>query len=213
MLIIVTGTGTAVGKTYVSAAVIALLRARGVTCAARKPAQSYDSDDTDPRDADVLAAATGEEPRVVCREDRWYPIALAPPMATTQLGRPRFSISELVAEIAASDAKLTFLEGAGGLRSPIAHDGDTLSLIVAMHPAHVVVVAESGLGTINAVRLTVDALSASGFEHVTVMLNRYDNDDTLHLDNANWLADCDGLTVVRSIDALVDALLGAIADH
>ena len=48
-LVLVVGTGTDVGKTWVSAHLLATLRAAGLTVAARKPAQSFDPAD-DPGD-------------------------------------------------------------------------------------------------------------------------------------------------------------------
>jgi len=55
-LIVVTGTGTGVGKTFFTAVTLGLLRARGVTVAARKPVESF-NDDGHPTDSEVLAAA------------------------------------------------------------------------------------------------------------------------------------------------------------
>ena len=49
-LVVVVGTGTDVGKTWVAARLLIDLRAAGVTVAARKPAQSFDPDD-DPVDS------------------------------------------------------------------------------------------------------------------------------------------------------------------
>ena len=48
-------------------------RPTACTVAARKPVQSFDADDADPTDADVLAAATGEAPARRCApRHRWY---------------------------------------------------------------------------------------------------------------------------------------------
>ena len=51
------------------------------------------------------------------------------------------------------------METAGGVRSPLAgDDGDAVALAGSLMPDVVVLVADAGLGTINAVRLTVAAL-------------------------------------------------------
>jgi dethiobiotin synthetase len=60
-LVLVAGTATEVGKTWVAAAVLAELRTRGVRVAARKLVQSF-SPGEHPTDAEALAAATGEAP-------------------------------------------------------------------------------------------------------------------------------------------------------
>jgi hypothetical protein len=62
----------------------------------------------------------------------------------------------------------------------------------------VVLVADSGLGTINLVRLGAEALDG---HPVVVMLNRYDDGD-LHRRNRSWLSDRNGLDVVTDIGAL-----------
>ena len=203
--VVVTGTGTEVGKTFVAHAALCSLRERDVPVAARKPVQSFDAND-DETDADVLAAATGEPATTVCAEHRWLPTPLAPPMAADALALPPFSIADLVAEIrevendAPSDA-IVFVEGAGGVRSPLARDGDTAALAGRLRPDLVVLVADAGLGTINLVRLSAAAL----LEHrVIVFLNRFDEHDELHQRNRTWLRDRDGFDVITDIEELTN---------
>jgi dethiobiotin synthase len=206
MIVVVTGTGTEVGKTWFTAATIDVLRASGRAVAARKAVQSFAPDDAGPTDAEVLAHATGEAPESVCPRHRWLPMAVAPPMAAAALGQPGFTIAELVAEMRAAapagDA-IVFVEGAGGARSPIADDGDTVSLAHAMAADRVVIVADAGLGTINAARLTVAALSSWT---PVIALNRYNEHNELHCANRAWLADRDGFTVVTTPSELAATL-------
>jgi len=197
-LVAVVGTGTEVGKTWVAARLLSDLRAEGVTVAARKPAQSFDpSDDPAARDAAVLGAASGEAPEVVCSSERWYEIPMAPPMAAAALGRPAFTIGDLVDELdwPAEPVDVGLVESAGGVRSPLAADGDCLALCEALVPDLVVLVADAGLGTINSVRLTVGALDALDAPMV-VVLNRFDGAVDLHARNLEWLRARDALTVV-----------------
>lgn len=209
MIVVVAGTGTEVGKTWVTARVVDELRARSVSVAVRKPAQSFDPDDSAPRDADVLAASTGEAPLTVCPGHRWYERALAPPMAADALGLPPFTIAELVAEMAPTSAEVTFVESAGGVRSPLADDGDTVGLCRALHPDLVVLVADAGLGTINAVRLSANSLEP----HATIVfLNRYDAGNDVHARNAEWLAMRECLDVVIDVEALASAIETRRAD-
>jgi dethiobiotin synthetase len=205
----VAGTGTEVGKTYVTARLAAALRAQGIDVAARKPVQSNTADDRQ-TDADLLAAATGEDPLVVCPTHRRYLLAMAPPMAADALGRPPFTISDLTAEITANapDDALTFVESAGGVRSPLANDGDTVALAEALQPALVVLVADAGLGTINAVRLSVDPLSGL---RVVVFLNRFDPANDLHRRNRDWLVTRSGLEVVTDLETLERVVAAVLA--
>jgi dethiobiotin synthetase len=211
-LAVVVGTGTEVGKTWVSAAALRRLRGQGRRVAARKPAQSFEIGDAT-TDADQLAEATGEAPIQVCPEHRWYPVALAPPMAAEVLGRPPFTLADLHDEIAwPDDIELGLVETAGGVRSPQAgDDGDAVALAASLMPDTVVLVADAGLGTLNAVRLCVTALAPLLDTRVdlelVVVLNRFDPDDDLHRRNRAWLADHDGIEAVTTVADLVDRLL------
>ena len=205
-LVLVSGTSTEVGKTWWSAAMARTLRSQGRSVAARKPAQSFDPDDAT-TDAAVLGAATGEDEATVCAPHRWYEVSMAPPMAAAALGRPGFSIADLVTELTwPADVDVGFVESAGGPRSPLADDGDTIALATALAPDLVVLVADAGLGTINAVRLAHDAFGT--LAPVVVALNRYDDSVTLHRANRGWLEATSGLSVVTDPNALADQLVG-----
>jgi len=203
--VFVAGTGTDVGKTWVLVELLTELRRRGHDVAARKPAQSFAPEEVGSTDAELLAAATDSRADTVCPGHRWYATPMAPPMAAAALGLPPFGINDLVRELdvahTAGGASV-FVEGAGGPRSPLAADGDNVDLARALGAQVAVLVADAGLGTINAVRLSVDALT--GFDTL-VVLNRYDATDDLHRRNAAWLAEA-GYQVLTSVDALVGAV-------
>lgn len=199
------GTGTDIGKTWVAARLLASLRATGVTVAARKPAQSFDpTDDHDTRDAAVLGAASGEAPETVCPPQRWYEVPMAPPMAAEALGRSPFGLADLVDELGWPDSsvgatsgyavEVGLVETAGGVRSPLAADGDCLDLCAALAPDLVLLVADAGLGTLNAVRLSADALGLVGAP-CAIVLNRFDAAVDLHRRNLKWLLQRDGRSV------------------
>ncbi|HEY8057499.1 MAG TPA: dethiobiotin synthase [Acidimicrobiales bacterium] len=203
--VVVIGTGTDVGKTWVTAALARRLVDQGVVVAARKPAQSFAPEDRpEVRDAAVLGAATGEAPEVVCPPHRSYAVPLAPPMAAAVLGRPPIALAELLRELAWPDpCAVGLVETVGGVRSPISHDADGVALIEALAPDLVLLVADAGLGTINLVRLTLAALAGPP---VVTILNRFDPADPLHRDNLSWLRDRDGRDVVSTVDEVVDRL-------
>jgi dethiobiotin synthase len=206
-LVLVVGTGTEVGKTWVACRVARALRRRGLIVVARKPAQSYDAaDDLSDTDAALLAHATGDHPAAVCPQHRWYPVAMAPPMAAEELGRRPFTIAELVDELAWPEVVgVGLVEAAGGVRSPLAADGDAAALAGALRPDRVVLVAHAGLGTINGVRLSMAALAPWP---VTVVLNRFDPADDLHVRNLEWLSGVDGYDVVTDAEDLVSTIVG-----
>lgn len=206
-LVLVLGTGTEVGKTWVTCRVLGQLRDRGVAVAARKPVQSWDPDEVaagQRLDAELLAEASGERSEHVCRPERSYPIAVAPPMAAARLGSAPVRLADLVAELTWPEPiDLGFVEAAGGVRSPVADDGDGLDLAATLRPEVIVLVADAGLGTIHAVRSSAAGLDP---QRLVVHLNRYDERDPLHRENCAWLADRDGFTVTTTITELVDRL-------
>jgi len=179
------------------------LRSLGVSVAARKLAQSFEPDD-DPAglDAAVLAAATGESPDEVCLPHRSYEVAMAPPMAAEVLGRSSFTIADLLGELmwparevgagTKGGVGVGLVESAGGVCSPQADDGDAVELCRVLGPDVVILVADAGLGTINAVRASVGALEAPPI----VVLNRFDAGNELHVRNREWLRDRDNLCTV-----------------
>lgn len=200
------GTGTEIGKTWVAVRTVEELRRRHVVVVARKPAQSFDPG-SGPTDAELLGAASGAAPHEICPSRRSYEVAMAPFMAAEVLGRPPFTMNDLVTELAwPPDAEVGVIESVGGVRSPISSEGaDTVDLARSVGALLVVLVADAGLGTINAVRLSTAALH--GF-NVVVFLNRFDADDDLHRRNREWLATNVVAAVYTEIDALADAVVG-----
>jgi dethiobiotin synthetase len=206
-VVLVCGTGTEVGKTWVACRLLAELRRGGATVSARKPAQSYDVDSVGsplggPTDAELLAEASGEDPGRVCHPFRSYHRAMAPPMAAEALGLEPFTVADLIDELTwpAGPVDVGVVELAGGVRSPQADDGDSTEVLAALGPDLVVLVADAGLGTVNAVRLSMDALSAApspvGGVPTVVVLDRFDAHHGLHRRNRAWLVDRCGYDVV-----------------
>jgi dethiobiotin synthetase len=124
-------------------------------------------------------------------------------MAARELGEPGFTTADLAGGIAWPAAvDVGLVEGVGGPRSPIADDGDNVDLALLLGPDLVVVVADAGLGTINAVRLS--AAVYAGFP-VVVALNRF-GPDPLHQRNREHLTTVDGFDVVTEPRVLSDRL-------
>jgi dethiobiotin synthetase len=209
LVVVVAGTGTDVGKTWVAARLLQAWRRAGLSVAARKPAQSYVPGDG-PTDAEVLAAASGEAPTTVCLPIRSYPVAMAPPMAAAALHVPVPTMADLVAEMSwpSVPADIGLVETAGGVRSPQGADGDVTDLVSALAPDCLVLVADAGLGTINAVRLSVSALTDGSPDTPTpiVILNRFDLSSDLHRRNQAWLRDHDAIAAMASTDPGLDSV-------
>jgi dethiobiotin synthetase len=202
-LVVVLGTGTEVGKTWVAAHVLARLRAGGTSVAARKPVQSFAPCDPE-TDADLLGLATGEPPEQVCPRHRWYAMAMAPPIAAAFLGVAPLALDELLAELQWPEepVQVGVVETVGGPRSPLAGDADSAALAAALAPDLVVLVAHAGLGAINAVRLCAPTVDAP----LVVFLNHFDRSD-LHDRNLRWLQ-ADGFEVITNVVDLARRVVG-----
>jgi dethiobiotin synthetase len=207
-LVVITGTGTDVGKTWVAAGLLSELRRRNVAVAARKPVQSYSVGEQ--TDAEVLARAAGEAVETVCPDNRSYPLPMAPPMAAEALNCRPPALSELSDELDRSwpsnPVEVGVVEGAGGVASPLSIDGDTAGLTRRIKADVAIVVGEPQLGIINSARLARLALRPLP---VVVHLNRFEPANELHQRNREWLVVKDGFKVTTSLSALADIVAGA----
>jgi dethiobiotin synthetase len=127
-------------------------------------------------------------------------------MAADLLSRPRIALDTLVSEITwKPELDIGVVETVGGPRSPLAHDGDSVDLLLRLQPDAILLVADAGLGTLNAIRLCLPCI---GNMPVAVFLNRFDASNELHRLNLQWLQDKDAvaaITDVRALTALVSA--------
>ncbi len=167
-VLVVTGTGTGVGKTVVTAAVAALAPGR---VAVLKPAQTGVAAG-EPGD---LAEVDRLVPGVTTRELGRFPDPLAPATAARRSGRQpvRPAAAVAAARDLAGDHDLVLVEGAGGLLVRFDDDGGTLADVAAALAAPVLVVAAAGLGTLNHTELTVRELARRGLPCAGVVIGAW----------------------------------------
>lgn len=160
-VLLVTGTGTDVGKTVVTAALAARAVAAGRTVAVVKPAQTGVTGG-EPGDVAEVRRLAGDA--VTGVELARFPEPLAPQTAARRAGRRGVTPEEAAGAVAEAAARhdLVLVEGAGGLLVRWDEDGGTLADLAALLDAPVLVVAAAGLGTLNASELTVEALRTRG---------------------------------------------------
>lgn len=185
--LLVTGTDTGVGKTVIAAALILARREAGVRAIGFKPLESGVGGN-DVADSTILAAASAtDEPLAV-------PVArlaepLAPGVAAERAGvviDPTV-IEERVGSLRAAGWSVV-VEGAGGILVPLVWGYTALDLAARLG-LEAVVVARAGLGTLNHVQLTVDALRRCDVAVRAVVLNgRGDPPDLAETTNPPALA-------------------------
>ena len=169
----VTGTDTGVGKTVVVAALAALALARDAEVAVVKPAQTGIA--TGERtDVETVCALTNLAPGHVFEFVR-YPDPLSPAAAARLSGAEALDIDRTVDQIAAlaDRYRLVMVEGAGGLLVRYDDDGTTIADLAQRLRSPVLVVARSGLGTLNATALTLEALAHRGLELSGVVIGSW----------------------------------------
>ena len=158
-VLVITGTGTGVGKTVVTAALACQARAAGIDVAVCKPVQTgTDSGDDDLAEVARLSGAT--ELAGLAR----YPQPLAPVAAAEQAGMALPTRDQLLQLIGGLDlpGRLTMVEGAGGLLVELADTGVTLRDLAVGLGAAALVVVTAELGTLNHTALTLESLAAQG---------------------------------------------------
>lgn len=176
--VFVTGTDTEVGKTIVSAAIVAAAVAKGMRIAAFKPVVTgLEEPVVDwPRDHELLAqvANAGQSPDDVAPHT--YGPAVSPHLAESladESVQPEALVEAAHAEAAKGDAIV--VEGVGGLLVPLTRDylvrdfAGELSLPV-------VIAARPGLGTISHSLLTIEAARAVALRVQAVVLTPWPDD-------------------------------------
>jgi dethiobiotin synthetase len=166
----VTGSGTGVGKTIVSAALLAAMKAAGEPIRAYKPVLTGLSEPNGewPPDHELLAAAAGMDPEDVAPL-RFGP-AVSPHLAASLAGEPintRALAEHARKSTRASDTLI--VEGVGGLLVPLTDDFTVRDLAVEL-ALPVVIAAPPGLGTINHTLLTIEAARAVQLNVAAVVL-------------------------------------------
>jgi dethiobiotin synthetase len=157
-VLVVSGTGTEVGKTVVTAAVAALAASRGDRVTVVKPVQTGEPPGA-AGDLEVVRRLAGV---TRTRELARFPDPLSPEAAARAAGRPPLDLAEAAVAIKQLQAEsdLILVEGAGGLLVRYDPAGATIADLAAMLGAPVLMVTTPGLGTLNHTALTVEALSA-----------------------------------------------------
>ncbi len=166
----VTGTDTGVGKTVLSAALLAAMVAAGERVRAHKPVVTgLEEPDSEhwPPDHVMLARAAGMEPEAVA--PLRYGPAVSPHLAA-QLAGERIDPERVLAAARESDGEeIVVVEGVGGLLVPLAEEYAVRDLAAELE-LPVVVTARPGLGTINHTLLTLQAARSAALDVRAVVL-------------------------------------------
>ena len=159
-VVVITGTGTGVGKTVATAALACHARVAGLDVAVCKPVQTGTADgDDDLAEVGRLSGVT--ELVGVAR----YPEPLAPAAAAEHAGQPLPSLAELLRRDPSRRPARAADPGRGRRRSAGRtgrRRGRRCATWPSISTAPVLIVTEPGLGTLNHTALTLEALARQG---------------------------------------------------
>lgn len=165
----ITGTDTGVGKTILSAALLATIAAEGETVRAYKPVVTGLEEPPGewPHDHELLADMAGMVPEQVAPH-RYGP-AVSPHLAAAMVGTPIEPAALTQSARTLAREGTLIVEGVGGLLVPLAQDFTVCDLAVEL-ALPLLIAARPGLGTINHTLLTLQTARAAGLQVSAVVL-------------------------------------------
>ena len=187
----VVGTGTDVGKTYVSALIVKKALESGARIGYFKAATSGYGYDANGRaisgEALFIKEFSGLTQDVVSACPFNYAHAVSPHLAARLESRPydQSVVDRAFADVCAR-YDFTLIEASGGIYCPLRMEGDERILILDLIQrwnAPALIVTDSGLGAINVATLTARALRDAGVKTVGFAFNRFREHDVMHTDN------------------------------
>lgn len=202
----VTGTGTDVGKTYVTGLIVKKLREKGISAAYYKAAMSGNerrADDTlIPGDALQVKNMSGIEQPLEEMCQYIYETAVSPHLAAKLEGNP-ISMECVLKNFNYVCQKYDYvtIEGSGGIVCPLRFDEQKIQLEDFIKACNLscLVIADAGLGTINAVVLTIEYMKARQIPIKGIIFNHYEPGNQLHEDNRLMCETMTGLNVIACI--------------
>src|SRR5262245_20235415 len=206
--VLVTGTDTGVGKTFVACALAHALRAAGRSVAVLKPVETGVTDL--PEDAVALREAAADPAPL----DEICPYRLRAPLAPSVAARLEHATIDLARLEALvrrrlDSADVLIVEGAGGLLVPIA-DSVTYADLAARLRLPLLIVAANRLGTGNHCALTARVARDMGLEVLGIVLSQpsAQRDDSAAT-NAETIAALTGLSILGELPHLESSRAGA----
>lgn len=186
--IVLTATGTDVGKTHLGVALLLCAPPSHRVCA-WKPYESGVESGV-PSDSERLAEATQRGPATSRLEPplgRWS-LPLAPLVAARRTGA-RLEAAPLMRRLGElrEQEDLLLLELAGGLYAPLCEGTSCLDIVQSVPDAKVVLLAPNRLGVLHDVLATVRAATADGVRVACIVLSASERTDPSTSDNADLL--------------------------
>ena len=202
----ITGTGTDVGKTFVTGLIVKKLKESGRDAAYFKAAMSGNVRRGDgtliPGDAVWVkeTAGIGQPVEEMC--PYIYENAYSPHLAARLEGNPvRMDVVKEWFGRTAERYDYVTAEGSGGILCPICYGGEKIWLedVIKELGLACIVVADAGLGTINHTVLTAEYMHKKGIPVRGIIFNRFHPGDIVEEDNIMMCRERTGLKVLACV--------------
>lgn len=202
----ITGTGTDVGKTYITALIVKKLYEAGFKSAYYKAAMSGNDRDANgkliPGDAKWVKDISNIDQPLEETCPYIYETAVSPHLASRLEGNP-VKMDKVVEYYEALLPKYDYItvEGSGGILCPIDFDNEKIQLedIVKRLGLSSIIIADAGLGTINSVVLTVEYMRNKGMDVKGIIFNNWCEGDVMQEDNRFMCQEMTGLPVLATV--------------
>ena len=205
--IFITGTGTDVGKTYVTALIIKKLKESGKKAGYFKAAMSGNERREDgtliPGDAVHVKKISGIAQPLEQMCPYVYEHAVSPHLAARLEGNPvQLEAVEQGFRAVCREYDYVTMEGSGGILCPICFDEKKIWLedVIERLGLSCLVIADAGLGTINNVVLTVEYMRAHRIPVKGIIFNRYHSGDVMEEDNIRMCEYRTGLKTLACVE-------------
>ena len=202
----ITGTGTDVGKTFITGLILKKLKQNGVNAAYYKAAMSGNERRADgsliPGDALYVKNISGIEQPLEKMCPYIYEHAVSPHLASRIEGNPvRLDrVIKNFRELCRTYEYVT-MEGSGGILCPICFNEEKIQLsdIIKACDICCLMIADAGLGTINSVGLTAAYMKARQIPLKGIILNNFQHGNFMHEDNLRMCEYMTGVKVVACV--------------
>lgn len=206
MKLFITGTGTDVGKTFVTGLIVKKLWDDGKNAAYYKAAMSGNDRRPDgsliPGDALYVKNISGIGQALEEMCPYIYENAVSPHLASRIEGNPvQMDVVKQGFEEVCSRYEYVTMEGSGGILCPICFDEAKIQLgdIIRELGLSSLIVADAGLGTINSVVLTVEYMRTRNLPVKGIIFNHFHPGDVMEEDNLRMCEYLTGLKVLACV--------------
>lgn len=194
------GTGTDVGKTYISALLVADFHKKNASTGYYKAMMSGDQDGMS--DADYVQEISNVRKEWI-QVSYAFKTPVSPHLACT-IEKVDVNWETIKKDFNAMREKCetVIVEGSGGIVCPL-FEKDKLYLledVVRLTNYPLIIVCDSGLGSINAAVLTAHYATSKKLEVCGFIMNRFDKNNTQHLDNRRMIEKITNIPVIGYVE-------------